>query len=135
MKRPILGLAQSPSARSKDGYIMIITVIIIGAIVSVVLVETALTSITELQDASIYSHGVAARIQAESCMDEALIQVNRDNDYTGETLDLGSGTCDIAITGVDNSRTVSVTGELNDYEHSLSAEVTLDTFSVDEWDN
>lgn len=114
---------------------MIIAVIIIGAIVSVVLVETALTSITELQNASIYAQGVAARIQAESCMDEGLIQVNRDNDYFGETLNLGSGTCDITITGVGNTRTVEVTGELDGFEHTLSAAVTLDAFKVDEWDN
>ena len=114
---------------------MIVSIIIIAAIISIIVVKTSLSSITQLGSSDIALKGESVKYYTEGCMQEALIQLNRDNTYSGGVLNLGSGSCNVSVSGADNSRTVDVTGDLNNYYHNIIVDVVLDPFSISTWDN
>lgn len=135
MKQITFGQFQLPCEKTKQGFIMMITLIIIAAIISVIVVGVSLSSITFLQSTDTTISGERGRYYTEGCMQEALIQLSMDNTYSGGTLTLSGASCVVVVSGVGGSRTVTVAGDLNDFANSLSAEVTLVPFAVTEWDN
>lgn len=114
---------------------MMITIIIIAAILSVVVVSVSLSSITELETSDTSLQGERTRYYAEGCLQEALIQLNMDNSYPGGILNLSGTTCAVNISGVGNNRTITIIGGIGDYTHEIVAAVTLAPFAVVEWDN
>ena len=97
------------------------------------MIRLTLSTITELDNANTGNRGQATKIFTEGCVEEALIKLNRDNDYTGETFNFTPGDCTVSISGTDNDRTLTVYGEVNDYFHNLSLEVTLSPFTIETW--
>lgn len=114
---------------------MILVVIIVAAILSVIVIETALSSLTHLNISDLSLNGSAAEYYTNGCMQEALIRLDRDNSYVGGTLMLGSGTCSVVVSGADINRTVAVSGNLSNYQYNLSVDVILNPFHIVKWDN
>lgn len=135
MMQKIRGLFQSHHEKTEQGFIMMITLIIIAAVLSVVVVSVTLSSITELETSDTSLQGERTRYYAEGCLQEALIQLNMDNGYGGGALNLFGTSCAVNIFGIGNNRTVTVIGGIGDYTHEIVVEVTLMPFAVVEWDN
>ncbi|MFH0779395.1 MAG: hypothetical protein V1928_00880 [Parcubacteria group bacterium] len=137
MLQKIPGASRSPSGRNKkeQGFILLIAVIIITAVVSVILVKTSLNALTGLNNSVVNMNGMNAEYQADSCAQEALLNLNRDNTYAGGNFALGSGNCVVIVSGSDNTRTINATGILNNYYRSLNINVTLSPFAITSWDN
>lgn len=137
MRRKIPGAFPSPLERNKkeQGFILLIAVIIITAVISVILVKTSLSALTGLNGSVVDLNGLNAEYQAESCGQEALISLNRDNAYAGGNFALGAGNCIIIVSGSANARTINATGVLNNYYRSLNINVTLSPFAITTWDN
>jgi hypothetical protein len=135
MKQKTLGQLQLPSVPTRQGFIMIVAVIIISAVISVVAISVTLGSLTQLQKTDTNLRGEYARYYVESCMQEALIQLNMDNTYSGGTLTLAGSTCTVVISGIGNSRVIDVEGSSNDYYYDINASVSLVPFYLDSWDN
>lgn len=114
---------------------MIISVVVVAAIISVVVVKTALSTLTELSIADVSLRGLAAQNFIESCAQEALIHLNRDNTYAGETLNISGGACDISVSGLDNERVLTVSGSLAGYFYNLAIRASMSPFSILAWDN
>lgn len=114
---------------------MIITMIVIASLIAVIGVKIALSTMTELMAADTSLRGVAVRNLTESCAQEALIHLNRDNTYAGEILDINDGTCNISVSGSGNERTIAIGGSLTNYMYAISIQVTLSPFSITAWDN
>lgn len=114
---------------------MIITVIVIAALISVIAVKIALSTLTELSSADTSLRGLAVQDLTESCAQEALIHLNRDNTYSGETLNISSGVCNISVSGSGNERILIISGTLASYSYNLSIRARLSPFSVLGWDN
>jgi hypothetical protein len=114
---------------------MILVVIIVAAVLSVIVIEIALGALTHLDISSTSLKGTAAEYYTNGCMEEALIRLDRDNGYAGGVLSLGDGTCSVAVSGADITRTVAVSGSLDNYQYNLSADVVLSPFHITEWDN
>ena len=136
MKQKILGLLQLPceTTKTKQGFIMIVAVIIMSAVISVIAISVTLGSITLLEKTDTALRGEYARYYSQGCLQEALIQLNMDNSYAGGTLNLAGSTCTVVISGTGNNRTIEISGSNNDYYHGITADVTLSTFSLDRWD-
>lgn len=136
MKHKILGQLLSPLEKDNHGFITIILVVIICAILSVITIKVALTKITQLEITEASLSGLASQRLAEGCLQDALIQLNRNNSYAGGILAIGGGgSCVVSISGVGNTRTISVTGNLNNYYHTLTVDATLAPFEIITWDN
>lgn len=118
-----------------NGFILIITVIIIAAIISVILISISLSAVTRLESTNIALQGVRATILAESCAAEGLLQLNRDNSYSGASFNLGAGSCTIEVSALGANKQITVTGTLNNYVSSLTLEASMSPFHIVTWDN
>ena len=135
MIQKIRGPFRLHNEETEQGFIMMITLIIIAAILSVIVVSVSLSSITELETSDTSLQGERTRYYVEGCLQEALIQLNMDNSYGGGVLNLFGVACAVNIAGSGNNRTVTVIGGIGDYTHEIAADVTLAPFAVVEWDN
>jgi hypothetical protein len=133
MNLRIPGQQQSPGERTK-GFIMILAVIIISAVISTILVSISLGTVTLLEKSDTVLRGEQTRYYVEGCMQEALIQLSMDTSYAGGTLNLGGSTCMVMVNAVGNSATITVEGSNNDYYRQISADVTLKPFTLNLWD-
>lgn len=123
------------NTKQTQGFILIITVIIVSAIISVILISISLSSITRLESNSVSLQGTRAKILAESCAEEALIQLNRNNSYLGASFTLGTGSCTVGVEDSGANKILSISGAIENYTHSLNIEASLSPFQIVQWDN
>lgn len=136
MKGKNLAQLALPSGRDNSrGFVMIITVIIIATVLSVVLIRISLMAITEVSRYDLSLTDRSAKLLTESCLQEALISLNRDNEYLGGVLNLSGGSCMIVVDGIGNSKTVLINSNFNNYYDSLRIELVLKPFAIINWDN
>lgn len=121
--------------KDERGVVMIITVIIIMAVISIIVIQTALTSLSLINISQVNSRGQEVKNQSESCLQEALVQIHRDDTYSGGLFTLGTGTCNVIVSGVDNNRSIQVLGSRENFSYPLNIEITLTPFAIIEWDN
>ncbi len=130
MKRKTHGQLQSLSAKDNKGIAMIIIVIIIAAIVSVIMIKTALNSITGLTVSDISLRDLEVQYFTEGCIQESLIQYHRDPSYTGGIFNISEGTCDVSVAGEGYDADLIITGSLNNYYRTLNINIASQS-----WDN
>ena len=115
---------------------MIVSVIIISSIVSIVMIKIALGALSETLLNFEKNQGQIVTSLSETCTMEALIQLNRDNTYTGGTYNYDAGDCSVTVTGTDNNRTIAMSAtDINDYSKEIEVAVTLSPFEITAWDN
>ncbi|MBT4722349.1 hypothetical protein HN958_01285 [Candidatus Falkowbacteria bacterium] len=117
-----------------SGYILIFSIIIIASVMTVIVIRGALTSTTNLSKNDTEVSSQKIKIYTEGCLEEGLIQMNRDVDYSGGTYSIGGGDCTIAVSGSDNTRTITASTNINEFYHELNANVTLEPFAITSWD-
>ena len=117
-----------------QGFILIIAVLVISSLLSVVLISMSLGALTKLETTTVALTGMHTKLHTEGCAEEALIQINRDPDYAGGTVNFNGGTCTINISG-SYSKILDISGTLNTYTHTLQIVVTLDPLQIVTWDN
>ena len=110
----------------QQGYIAIITTLIIAGFVLALLTSFPLTATDSLRSYLSLKKGMDARMIANSCAEIALLRLQRDVTYEGENLSLDEGSCiiDIEETG-DEERTINVEANREDYIYNLEIEVEL----------
>lgn len=136
MKQSIAGAPARQFARSKPGFIMIISVIIVAALISVIMVRVAIGSLINLSNFSVNLKSAKIRNLAETCANEVLLSINRDNAYPGATLTYSDGNCVVSISGTGNNREITVNAVDSDNRaQSLLIKVILSPFAITAWDN
>ncbi len=114
---------------------MILSVIIISALISVVMVRVAIGSLASLNNFNVNLKSAKIKNLAETCLNEALISLNRDDAYSGGALIYSNGTCTVIVTGVDNSRTIAVSAVDSDGRaKTLTTAITLSPFAMTGWE-
>lgn len=76
--------------------------------------------ITNSQSGSMQEQGTEAYSAAESGIENAIIQLLRNPNYTGETLSVGSNTAIVTVTGI-GPYTVTSTGTRGNYTRKVQA--------------
>lgn len=79
--------------------------------------------ITNSLSASKLEEGGLAYYTAESGIENALLRLLRDPDYTGGTLVVGDGTATVTVTGV-NPKTIVSVGINGNFKRTVSAQMT-----------
>lgn len=126
---------QHQSHYDNNGFVLTLVVLIIGSLLSIVVVSTSIASISELQQADVFRAGVATEYAMEGCVDEALLQLARDDEYSGGEVEFSVTSCTITISGVDNERTITVEANHNNtFYKTFIVEVTIDPFDVLRYD-
>lgn len=118
-----------------SGYVLTLSVLIISSVISVVVISTGLSSLTNLNKNSTDLKETKVKQFTQGCIQEALIQVNRDSKFTSSTFNFSNGTCKISVSGTGNTKTISATGTVSNYHANLQAEVELDPFKLVNWDD
>ena len=80
--------------------------------------------------------GIQSREIARSCAEIAIIQIQRDVNYSGETLSIGNGSCIIEISEIDGGREITVNANLDGYEkgHVIQTEILGHAVSIKSWE-
>lgn len=118
---------------NQQGFVMTLVVLLVGSIISITVIQTTLSSLNRLQLSQDALHGEALTFQRETCIQEALIQMKWNDEYIGGTLALSGGDCNISVSGSGNTRTLSVTSVINNYQDLTEINVTLDPFEIVSW--
>lgn len=126
---------RSVSPANYQGFILVISTLIIAAVMSLILIKTMLSAITQVATVNTKLSGAVTQTLGESCANEALIRLNRDNTYSGGPMTLGADQCAVAVSGAGNSRTLIITANKNGFYASTTIAVTLAPFTVTSWDN
>jgi maltose-binding protein MalE len=109
------------------GYIAITTVLIIGVIVLMISLTTALTSVNQTQYSLNNNFKSNTLSFVESCVDDALIKLNLNNSLPSDII-LPIGTCTLTVnSNIGNLWDFTVTGSSNFITKSIRVSVTRDT--------
>ena len=79
--------------------------------------------------------GTVAYYAAESGIENALIRLLRDADYTGETLTIGDVTVTVTATGSANTKTITSIGQAGKFKRTVQAEMNYNSgyYSFSNW--
>ena len=84
-----------------DGFVALVSVIILGAIAVVIVISLLLFGISSVQNGEASEDSAQARYMADACAEYALEQLREDPSYAGEEqLETGSGSCEVLPTEV-----------------------------------
>ena len=126
-------LKQLPLSENNKAAALLITILIIAAITLVIALSVALRGIGEMQME--FGHGASdeARSYSEACIDEALLQLVRDADYSGGDLTLGKGNCNINIDKIGPNPVITATGRLHGFTKKIEVEFDLTNKKILSW--
>ena len=101
-------------------------IIVISGAVAVTLINT--------QGTSEFGSGEKVLQIAESGAEEAVQKIIRDYDYSGGTINIGSGQVTVSVSGAA-TKTIESVGSLGDYERTIqvTVEIVDDTITVVGW--
>ncbi len=98
--------------RPRPGQVLVFTMVILGFLLVVVTVAFNLVGYEQQGTSRSYQSKQALSL-AEAGVDWAIRQLNANSNYPGESnVVFGNGTFTIAVSGVDSSRTIEVTGSI-----------------------
>ena len=114
------------------GVVAILAIIIITALVVLISTSLGLVAIGNLQIGFSEQRGNDLLLTAESCTEEAILRLSRDNTYTGGSLTVGDVDCTIAVTGTPcGSCTISTEATAVGFTRNIQAGVTISGSAVD----
>ena len=103
-----------------NGYIAITSILIIGVIVTLISLVQAFTSINEGQFALVGNNNEKALSLVESCVENALVNLNDHNNLPSSISLPGSGTCTVTTnSNVGTSWDFTVSGTVNTHQKSV----------------
>lgn len=118
----------------KKGAAILISVIIVGAIVLLVSVGMAAANRSFKAYTENYEEIIPLNINLDGCVEEALIRLNRDNDYEGENIMMEETVCDITVYSDLDQRNIIVLATKGDYKKQKEIDVSLTpSFAITAW--
>lgn len=120
--------------RTDGGYVAMVTVLVVGAVLVLTGIGVVLTSINEVQSSfgegkKEYTLGVV-----DSCAQDALLRINENNALPA-TITLPEGSCTVTINSqIGSSWDFSISGTVGDYIKSIRITATrTSTVIVNSW--
>lgn len=109
--------------KSERGYVAFITVLIISALLISLLVSMPLITTDTLKSSLAMEKGIKSRELAKSCSEIALLKIERDINYTGETLSIESGSCIIEVSDTTDGKNISIGANIDGYTKGLDIKI------------
>lgn len=118
---------------NQQGQIML-TILVLMAVGIIITGAATLISITNAQSGVIVEQGVYTVQQAESGVENAILQLLRNPSYTGETLNIDDTIITVTVTGTD-PKTIISQAERNGFVSKIEAQVSYNDniLSVTSW--
>jgi hypothetical protein len=115
--------------------IALLTVIILSSVILMLAVNVTLLGISSQGNVFYISKSGQVFVEGEGCVEEALLQLKRNADYTGGALTAGSVSCTAVVSGTGSNRTVAVIATAGDFTRDFALTVQIDpAFAILNWD-
>ena len=100
--------------KSQTGVAALLTIVIVGAATLIMAFSASILGLGELEMGYTSQQGAEAFAIADGCMEEALHRLRLDASYSGDSLNLGDGSCTITVETSGNNSTTTVTANINE---------------------
>lgn len=108
----------------KSGIAGILIVALVGGISFLLAFTASILGIGELDLGYLADKGGYAFYLADGCGEEALGRLRKDWDYSGGSITIGDGSCDIMISGMGAKKNILITATHDNYFKKLELQVT-----------
>jgi len=116
---------------NQGGYIALIAILIIVVVTLAIGITLNILSISEAQSGLAQQQAVQSSSIADTCLDEAYLRIERDSGYSGGSLNIGQGSCNITVvTSAPNERIITVESNVDDIIKRIESEVDISTGEV-----
>ena len=117
---------------NQHGYVALLSVLILGSIVTAVGVTLLVTGTDAQREILVTQQSVQARSLADTCAEEALQQLHDNTAFTGtNNLALGTGSCTYTVTSTGvSTRTISTTATVGNVVRKAVVYVTMSSSSI-----
>lgn len=117
----------------KGGFIAFTSLLIISAVALAIAASISLLGVDEAKSSLSFKKGQETLKLAEGCLEESLIRLRDDFTYTGGSLNLGDGSCNITVGGSGSDRTLIINATIPgppDYVKNITATTKLIGHSI-----
>lgn len=105
--------------KTKNGYIAIITVLIISAVVLATAGTVSLLAIGEAQSSYSLFKGEDTLTFVEGCTEDALYKLRANSSYAGGNITRPEGTCTVAVSQISTTYTLTVSTTNTTYQRTI----------------
>jgi len=109
--------------KTEYGYVAFITVLVIAALVLGLLLSLPLITTDTLKSVQSLKTGIKTREIANSCAEIAFLEIQKDINYTGESLSIESGYCIISVTDTSSGKDISIEASVGEYTKRLTIQI------------
>lgn len=120
--KPNLLRQQSECGKFHKGQVLV-TLLVFVLVAMTVITSIITTVIANTRSASTIQNGTSVYYVAEAGAENALIQLLRNPDYTGETMPVDGGIAEITVTGT-TSKVITVVGQRNNLTRKIQVTVS-----------
>ena len=112
--------------KKNKGAIALTSMIVLGSVITLIIISIVLLGLSSrFNVANTASHEMTF-MKTDGCLEEALIRLNRDNDYTGGTYTLDDYNCSVLIDGTS----LEINASEGDFHQHFLAELSLSPFAI-----
>lgn len=112
-------------SQNNKGYIALISVLIMSAVVLAIAITLNLSSIDETKTGLLKEQSLKSFSLADACSEESFIRLRRDSNYTGGQLNFKDGYCIINISGNGNSRLIDVEANISNIIRKIRFDIRI----------
>lgn len=120
---------------NQQGYIALISVLIIVVVTLSIGLSLNSLSIGELQNGLIMQQSIQSQAIADSCLHEAYQKLRFDDSYIGESLNIGQGSCTITVTPSGLDYVIISEANVNEVINKYESNITINgnNITVNSW--
>lgn len=111
--------------QDQRGFVSLLAILMIIAVIVAVGATWSTTSISELQHGFYENQAQVASARAESCLEDAFLRLKLDNAYAGGSMSMTSGTCAVVVSGSGGEREIHVTASEDQFAEQVGARVGI----------
>jgi hypothetical protein len=117
------------------GAVALIATIILTAVIVIISIAIAFVNISSRLSTFHLFESERVYISTDACIEEVLIQLNRDNTITSKSIQIDDVNCLATISGTGDTRSLSVRGQNGKYLHDINLDVRLSpSFAIINWE-
>ena len=111
--------------KSERGAVLLIAVLVITMVVLLLSFTINSNALDDLKTSMKNRKGSYADSLAESCLEEVLIKLKKDSNYSIDQIIFSEGLCQVSITSEGTTKSVNILAEKDNYFTEVSAEVDM----------
>lgn len=117
---------------NKDGAAALIAIVVITALVVLISISYALVAIGNLEIGFSAQRSGDVLLSAESCVEETILRLTRDDSYSGGTLTVGDVSCTMTVVGTPcGTCTITAEASAAGFTRNIQADVDISGGSAD----